>query len=56
MDCKVSDHPTGYELLPHELAYQGHPVIRGKFTRDGHLYLPRKLRIDALLGGLNLIP
>ena len=56
MHVEVSDHSAPDELLFHEIAREAHPLLLVHLARNRELHLAGKLRVLALLGGLDLVP
>ena len=56
MHIEIGDHAAIDELVAHEVAGQLDALLLGHLARDRELDLARKLRVDPLLGRLDLVP
>ena len=56
MDIEIGDHALFDELGLDEVAGQLDALFLGQLARNGELDLARKLRVLALLGGLDRVP
>lgn len=56
MDGDIGDDAPAGELLPHERPHRLDPLFAVQFPRQCHQHFPRRHRILALLGGVNVVP